>query len=177
MKSKAAQTLTFLMVDSDEDDTILMQEAFYESNMHSHLYCVKDAVQLAEYLRGDGIYQARDSYPLPNIILLELGAPIITALSTLEWLKSSAELRRIPVVIFANGLDESLVSRAYELGASSYIVKPTTFCELQRIVRGFHDYWSLCARPNVSENYPARKDSKRTLTLAPSPVPANTNAH
>jgi CheY-like chemotaxis protein len=150
MKLNRIQRLHFLMVDSDEDDTVLMQEAFAESNSLSHLTCVKDEVQLIDYLDGSGVYQDRELYPLPNIILLELRAPTNKTFEALAILKKSSEFRRVPVVIFANSLDDTLVANAYDLGAASYIVKPNTFDALLNIVKGCHEYWSMCARPVLS---------------------------
>ncbi|MGY8896819.1 MAG: DNA-binding response regulator [Paraglaciecola sp.] len=161
MKINHSQRLHFLMVDSDEDDTILMQEAFAESTSLNHLNCVKDEVQLIDYLHGSGVYQDRQHYPLPNIILLELRAPTNKTFEALTILKKSSEFRRVPVVIFANSLDDTLVANAYDLGAASYIVKPNTFDALLNIVKGCHEYWSMCARPVLSlkpKEIPALKE-------------------
>ncbi|QHJ10063.1 Response regulator rcp1 [Paraglaciecola mesophila] len=169
MKLNRSQHLHFLMVDSDEDDTVLMQEAFAESNSLSHLNCVKDEVQLIDYLDGRGVYQNRELYPLPNIILLELRAPTNKTFDALTILKKSSEFRRVPVVIFANSMDESLVANAYDLGAASYIVKPNTFDALLKIVQGCHEYWSMCARPVLSHK-------PKEITALNEPVILNTQA-
>jgi DNA-binding response OmpR family regulator len=46
--------------------------------------------------------------------------------------------RRTPVVVLSSSDDERDVSRAYELGASTYLVKPGEMAEL---VKALETYW------------------------------------
>jgi hypothetical protein len=39
------------------------------------------------------------------------------------------------------------VERAYDLGANTYFVKPSTFDQLLTLVRTLHDYWELGMKP------------------------------
>ncbi|HWH69474.1 MAG TPA: hypothetical protein VNT26_08825, partial [Candidatus Sulfotelmatobacter sp.] len=64
-------------------------------------------------------------------------------------LRSDPELFVVPVVILSASQDADDIKRAYQLGAKSYIVKPSDQTGLQAMVKQLHDYWCLCEVPQV----------------------------
>ncbi len=59
----------------------------------------------------------------------------------LKEIKENKLLKKIPVVVFTTTKNESEISRCYELGANSYVVKPLVFDELVNIIQGLYSYW------------------------------------
>lgn len=45
--------------------------------------------------------------------------------------------------------DPDDIRQAYLLGASSFLVKPTTYSGLRILLRKVHDYWAECEVPEV----------------------------
>ena len=62
----------------------------------------------------------------PNLVLLDATMPGISGLDVLKAIRknSDKELSRIPVMMLTANSAEEDIARAFELGASSYIVKP-----------------------------------------------------
>ena len=54
---------------------------------------------------------------------------------------SSSTIARIPVVILTPSSESADVSRAYDLGANSYLVKPVEFEGLLEMLRNLGIYW------------------------------------
>lgn len=54
---------------------------------------------------------------------------------------SSSTIARIPVVILTSSSESADVSRAYDLGANSYLVKPVEFEGLLEMLRNLGIYW------------------------------------
>lgn len=135
------KSLHILMADDDEDDRLLTKEAMHESRVLNDLMFVEDGVQLLQYLRGEGKYQDRTSYPLPGLILLDLNMPKMDGREALKEIKSDAKLRRIPVVILTTSKAEEDMVKGYDLGAASYITKPVTFEALVDLMRTLGKYW------------------------------------
>jgi DNA-binding NarL/FixJ family response regulator len=41
------------------------------------------------------------------------------------------------------------IKKAYELGANTYIVKPSSFDELIQFARAVHEYWAMSVKPRI----------------------------
>ena len=77
----------------------------------------------------------------PNIVLLDLRMPKIDGLEVLKRIKTSAELKKIPVIILTTSEAKTDYSRAYEYSANSYLVKPMDYDEFTQMMGDFINYW------------------------------------
>jgi CheY-like chemotaxis protein len=129
---------TILLVEDDEDDVLLMQTAFREADVPNPLRVVGDGEQAIAYLQGEGSYGDRRQYPLPVVILLDLNMPKKSGLEVLEWLRKQPGLRRTTVHILTASSRSVDVTRAFDLGANAYLVKPSKLQALFEMVRTWH---------------------------------------
>ena len=71
----------------------------------------------------------------PDLILLDVGMPVLDGFEVLRILKSDADLSSIPVSLVTAAGDEESRSRGIELGAEDYVAKPYRVFEIQQRVR------------------------------------------
>jgi CheY-like chemotaxis protein len=135
-----------LLADDDEEDRLLLHEAWEASGIPVELRSVASGHELLDYLLHDR--PATDGQPArrPDLILLDLEMPRMDGLAVLAELRARGELRRIPVVMLSSCSLSSEVGRCYALGARSYISKPHSFGELVDIVQNLADYWFCTVR-------------------------------
>ena len=78
--------------------------------------------------------------PTPALLLLDLNLPGTSGLDLLEWLRKQPEpLKELPVIILTSSRDTEDIDRAYELGATSYMAKPSgDFDGLAEMVKEFN---------------------------------------
>ena len=138
---KKNKPLTILMADDDDEDYMLTVEAFQESRISNPVYRVKDGEELMEYLLLQGKYSSRDEAPLPSLILLDLNMPRKDGREALQEILAHPDLRMIPVVVMTTSDAKEDISRCYEIGANSYIVKPITHEGLVKAIRLLGQYW------------------------------------
>ena len=139
--SVAPKSNLILMVDDDPDDRLLMQEALAECDFASELRFVQDGVELMDYLfRRDKFSEAADS-PRPVFTLLDLNMPKKDGREALREIKLDPELKKIPVVVLTTSTADTDISRIYELGANSFISKPTAFDSLVTVMKAVGKYW------------------------------------
>lgn len=133
--------LTILMADDDDEDYMLTVEAFRDARISNPMYRVKDGEELMEYLLLKGKYSSRKEAPLPSLILLDLNMPRKDGREALQEILAHAALRMIPVVVMTTSDAKEDISRCYETGANSYIVKPITYEGLVKAIGLLGQYW------------------------------------
>ena len=79
-----------------------------------------------EYPRDSEKFAARENYPLPAIMFLDLKMPFIDGFEVLAWIRSQSCLNNIPVVVLTSSPEERDRQKATELGARAYFIKPPT---------------------------------------------------
>ena len=146
---RAANRLTpraggaILLVEDDSNDVLLVQRALKRLSILNDCQVARDGEEAVAYLAGRGKFADRHEYPLPAIVLLDLKLPKKSGLEVLEWVKSREGLRRIPIIALTSSRETSDVNQAYDLGVSSYLVKPVTFTALVDLLTQVDIYWLL----------------------------------
>lgn len=138
--SRRARPITILIAEDDQDDRMLIEDAFLELKMANEIRFVGDGEELLEYLRREGRYAGSDA-PRPGIILLDLNMPRMDGREALQEIKGDTRLHNIPVIVLTTSKAEEDVLKTYGLGVNSFITKPVTFTALVDIVRTITSYW------------------------------------
>lgn len=142
--SKASgDTSVVLLVEDREYDIELMRRAFRVLRLRNPLHVVTDGDQAIRYLEGTGEFSNREEYPLPSMVLLDLKLPRRTGFEILKWIRTQPTLSSIRVIVLTSSqlLDE--VNYAYELGANSFLTKPTNFKQFLSEIQIVVQYWLM----------------------------------
>lgn len=132
---------TLLLADDDPDDRMLVHDALEEAEWSVDLREVEDGNELIDYLARRGKYSNPADSPRPGMILLDLKMPGRGGLQALEVIKQTELLCRIPVVVLTTSSAEEDITGAYDLGANSYVVKPSSFATLVNMMQTLEKYW------------------------------------
>ena len=130
-----------LLVDDDPGDQELTRRAIQEDVLRADLRIVSDGEEALDYLFQRGAYEAVESAPRPNLILLDLNMPKVGGQEVLTEIKQHPELNRIPVVILTTSEQEADILRSYNLGCNSYIQKPVDIDRFIECIRQLRTYW------------------------------------
>ena len=136
-------TGVILIADDQEDDVLLVRRAFKQANIVNPLQVVRDGEQAIAYLAGEGPFANRTEYPLPTLLLLDLKMPRKNGFDVLEWIRKQPELRRLRVIVLTTSESIRDVNLAYQLGANSFLVKPSDFTEFVAAIRALQGYWLM----------------------------------
>lgn len=140
MNPKEQRTITILIAEDDPDDRLLAQEALQEGRLANDLQFVRDGEELLDYLHRRGEYADKPA-PRPGVILLDLNMPRKDGREALTEIKHDPDLRRIPVVVMTTSKAEEDILRTYDLGVSSFIIKPLSFEGLVEVMKTLEHYW------------------------------------
>lgn len=140
-QEQAEKPITILYADDDPEDRMLVQDAWEESRLRNALHFVEDGEELMDYLNRRGKFEHLAGQPLPGLILLDLNMPRKDGREALREIKADPALRKIPVVVLTTSKAEEDILRAYDLGVSSFIVKPVTFQSLVEVTVALRRWW------------------------------------
>lgn len=130
-----------LSVDDNDVDGALLERAFKRTFVPARLFRVSEGPQAMAYLSGDGIYQDRENYPLPDLVLLDIGMPKMSGMDVLKWIREKPEVSRTKVLIFTSSEKPEDYNSAKKIGADGYLLKPTKFEDLKNLVKQIQDDW------------------------------------
>jgi len=140
-------SINILIAEDNVDDLFLLQQAFKKAGVTHPLATVCDGLEAMAYLKGEGAYFDRAEYPFPQVMLLDLNMPRMNGFEVLERLRSDLQSSGLVVHVFSASARESDVQRAYDLGANSYVVKPTRLDELVAFVSALHEWHCFTSLP------------------------------
>ena len=128
------------MADDDADDRLLTREAFQENKLKNQLNFVENGEELMDYLMHRNGFNESNA-PRPGLILLDLNMPKKDGRQALKEIKSTASLKRIPIVVLTTSKAEEDIIKSYELGVNSFITKPVSFESLVAVTAKLGHYW------------------------------------
>jgi CheY-like chemotaxis protein len=121
------RSLKILHVEDNEEDIVLFGRACEVAGLPAIFHPVWDGMQAVAYLKGQGEFEDREKYPLPDLIVLDLNLPKMGGFDFLKWLRTESGFTSLPVLIFTVSEKAEDKARALAEGAAGYFVKPKDF--------------------------------------------------
>ncbi len=130
-----------LLVEDNPDDARIVTQTLMQQHPDVNIKHVQDGAEALDCLFGTGPYLGRQTPYTPHLILLDVKLPRVSGLEVLRIIKSYARTRTIPIVIFSETPEEKRVIEGYELGANSYVLKPSSLEQFREVVKQIGGYW------------------------------------
>jgi CheY-like chemotaxis protein len=135
-----------LIVEDNSNDLELTLIALERARLANEVITVRDGVEALDYLLYRGIHSSRKRGN-PAVVLLDIKLPKLDGLQVLETIKSTPDLRSMPVVMLTSSREEPDLARSYELGVNAYVVKPVRFPDFVRAVQDLGGFWAVLNEP------------------------------
>jgi two-component system response regulator len=133
------QFIKVLLIEDNNADARLFEEAFKESSFKNEFYTVKNGKEAIKFLNRENDYSKA---PRPDLILLDLDLPRIDGLDVLKRVKKDHVLRLIPVMILSASINDKDMIDAYEYHANAFIIKPGDYPSLIKFSDSLGEFWS-----------------------------------
>ena len=127
-----------LLIEDDPNDVLLFKKAVANSPFKVDVVVLNDGEKAITFLSQS---RPASDHPHPDLVLLDLKLPKKSGFEVLTWIKQHPDLKVTPVVILSSSKQAQDLETAYQLGANSYLVKPTGFFELNNLVEDLGSYW------------------------------------
>jgi CheY-like chemotaxis protein len=132
---------TVLLVEDEQNDTLLVQMIFRRLGAVGPLHCVRDAEEAICYLKGEGPYADRAAFAVPRLVLVDLNLPKTTGMLLIRWIRAQPEMAKMLIVVLTVSDRPRDIAEAYRLGADSYLIKSANPDEVADMIDGLHRFW------------------------------------
>jgi len=146
VQASSLDSKLILLIEDNIDDERLTLRALRRNNIMNEVVVACDGQEAIDYLFGSGSFTGRDMSVMPAVVILDLKLPRLSGLEVLKRIRANEQTRRIPVVVLTASEDENQVQASYELGANSYIHKPTDPSDFSEMILQVAMYWLLLNR-------------------------------
>lgn len=128
--------LHILLVEDNEGDIMLTTEALEESNISHNISIVKDGKHAIDFLNKQEQYENVES---PDLILLDINLPKKNGHEVLQNIKSSENLKQIPVIMLTTSSSERDIRACQRYHGTGYLTKPFNVSEFRDVLAGIDD--------------------------------------
>ena len=129
-----------LLVEDDRVDVMTVKRALKEIHVSNPVVNAENGEDALKYLRDPDNVK-------PCIILLDINMPIMNGIEFLHVIKSSDQLKRIPVVVLTTSEEQQDKINSFDLGAAGYLAKPVDYPQFVEVMRTFDAYWTISEVP------------------------------
>ena len=140
MNEKGYPKIKVVVVEDNPDDHELTIYAVKRGNKQANIIHLWNGVDMLDYLQT--YINHGEPVELIKLIMLNLRLPKMDGFEALKKIRENPITKLIPVVILTSSEDENKISEAYQLGANSYVIKPTSFELYVNRVSSLSFYWS-----------------------------------
>lgn len=143
-------SLPILVAEDNEDDVFILTHALKSAGLPGPVFICSDGQEVIDYLKGDGAFADRATYPLPGMLVLDIKMPHLSGLEVLRWVRAHPGCAVIPIIILTSSAHPKDVAEAFANGVNAYFLKPRTPEEMRDLLQLIHDFWTASVRPPVS---------------------------
>ena len=141
--------IDILLIEDNASDAELTVHAFQIYSRTKRIHIIRDGAEALEFFHRTGTYADRNEEIQPKLILLDLKLPLVDGQYVLRQIRSNTSARHIPIVILTSSREARDIYQCYQLGISSYIVKPVNFDEFMDTAKVIAKYWLELNQPQA----------------------------
>lgn len=133
--------IEILLIEDNPHEAELAIRNLKKHHLANNLVHIDDGAEALDFIFCRGKYESNKGNFKPKLILLDLKLPKVSGHEILKEMRADEELKSVPVVVLTSSNEESDIMESYNLGVSSYIVKPVNFESFSKAIINIGLYW------------------------------------
>lgn len=138
MKNTLKKPILILMVEDNDGDILLTQEAFLDGNLSNRLIVAKHGQAAIDYLEK----AKKDNIDIPDLILMDINLPLVNGHEAIAHIRKDDALKNIPIFIFSSS-NAPLDLEKSKTFVQHYLTKPLELVKFMEGIRKIENF-SLC---------------------------------
>ena len=130
--------INILLVEDNEGDILLTTDALKEGKIANRIDVARDGWEAIQFLKK---VEGYENAMIPDLVLLDINLPKMNGHEVLKEIKTSEELKHLPVIMLSTSSSDEDVLDCYRNFASCYITKPVEVNDFMRVISSIEDFW------------------------------------
>jgi DNA-binding response OmpR family regulator len=127
-----------LLVDDDAEDSEFFSTVVQQMSREIRVTVASKKEELFQHLQQDK----------PEIVFIDSFLQNESGLQSIQEIRATPGFAQLPVIMYTGASDAKSISSAFEMGASSYIVKPHSLAEIKKVLQIIlHKDWDVNSSP------------------------------
>ncbi len=127
-----------LLVEDNEGDVLLTQEALEESKIINKISVSRNGKEALDFIFKKEKYSNVDT---PDLILLDVNLPLKNGHEVLHELKNDESTKHIPIIMLTTSSSERDIMLSYKNHANCYITKPIEVNDFLNAIKSIESFW------------------------------------
>lgn len=144
---------TMLVVEDDEAHLELTLTTIEQSGHSHNIVVARNGQEALDYLFCEGAHKLRDPADQPELVLLDLGLPVMNGLQVMQKMRADTRTFFVPIVMLTSADERSPEILAFNGGLNSYIRKPMMFRDFDAKLEQVRDYWRRSNMAPLTTNF------------------------
>lgn len=124
--------VTIMIAEDDDGHAELIKDNLREAGVTNEIIRFRDGQEVLDHLLPGGIVKSPAAKH--SMLLLDIRMPRVDGVEVLKRLKSTPELRNLPVIMLTTTDDPREIKQCYELGCNCYITKPVDYQKFAEVM-------------------------------------------
>lgn len=137
-----------LLIEDNAMDIDFALQAFDEHKIGNPVVICRDGEEALAFIAA---HTSPQDLQVPAVVLLDLHLPLVDGIEVLRQARRHPTWKLVPIVVLTSSRESTDISKAYEFGVNSYIVKPVSFPAFADVVKQIKTYWLLANEPPFGE--------------------------
>lgn len=131
-------TKNVLLVEDNEGDIKLIEEAIIDNDLSIDLKVIKDGGEALNYLE---VKVSENYNNLPDLIIMDLNLPKVQGKELVRTYKNNPMFKKIPIIILTTSNLSADINECFEFGANAYLIKPIDIIEFFEMISIIDKFW------------------------------------
>lgn len=116
--------LSYVVVDDDEDDRMLMRIALEKADRMLPVFEFSDGQELIDYLTENAA--SRDDANMHWLVVMDINMPRLNGLDTLKQIRKNPYWAKLPILMLSTSDNPLTIKESLDRGANDFVTKPNS---------------------------------------------------
>ncbi len=113
-----------LVAEHNDEHFDMVKNSLLRAGVRNQILRLADGRQTLDYLFKISAQPTSEHPSQQYVLFMDVNLPDVDGVEVLEKIKADGQLSKIPVIVLTAVDDRQTIDRCYDLGCSTYIVKP-----------------------------------------------------
>ncbi len=132
-----------LIAEHDEKHFGMMKDSLLRAGVGKKILHLADGRKTLDYLFKTGPHPASERGTQEYVLFMDVNLPDVSGVEVLKKIKEDEQLSKIPVIVLTATDDRATIDRCYNLGCSTYVVKPANNEDFEKSIQNIGSFLSV----------------------------------